>query len=265
MTNSRPSGTLTENLISDGGFPGWTYGSFNGMPLTVTLPRVSQHFTVSPPTPTTRLIRSPSLDDGSRPMNWRNSLACFSTTGSFAVVCVCSSSSQPPGSWKTTTSPRLGFAPNHGVSLSTSTRSPTWMVCSMEPDGMTNACNRNVLSTSAISSATTIRMGTSLATDRCRLRLILRWSFRRSARPPGRRRGTSPSYGSSSRWFAARGAGPFAPRARPRLPMGGVRGRGERQGTPVGRRPYDPLGPADHLVQRDRPAPGVAEMVTGVQ
>ena len=56
------------------------------------------------------------------------------------------------------------------------------MVCSIEPDGMTNACTRKVLSTRAITSATTTSSGTSVASDLRRLRLTLRASLRRSIR-----------------------------------------------------------------------------------
>ena len=184
ITHSRPAGTLTVNLIWEGGLPGCRYAvSVRAMPLTVTRPWESQHFTVSPPTATTRLIRSCSFDEGSSPMKTKNSLICLITIGSL-VVEVVSPSSQWPGSLKTTTSPRCGFEPNHGVSLSTRTRSPILMVCSIEPDGMTKACSRKVLSTSAISSATMMRIGTSLAALRRRFRLTLRASLRRSARPP---------------------------------------------------------------------------------
>ena len=47
-----------------GGLPGKTYGSSSGLPLTMIRPWVSQHSTVSPPTPMTRLIRSCSFEDG---------------------------------------------------------------------------------------------------------------------------------------------------------------------------------------------------------
>lgn len=116
----------------------------------------------------------------------KNCFTCLITTGS-GFFCS-SGGSQPPGSLKTTTSPRCGSAPNHGVSLSTSTRSPILMVCSIDPDGMTNAWSRNVLSTSAISRATMTSSGTSLTSERRRLRLTLRASLRRSIRvlpPPG--------------------------------------------------------------------------------
>lgn len=173
------------NRRSEGTLPGCRYGSFNGVPLTVTRPSLSQQATVSPPTPTTRLIRSCSFEDGSSPIQVRNCLACLMTTGS-SLGGFRSSSSQPPGSLNTTTSPRDGFEPNHGVSLSTSTRSPILIVCSIEPDGITNAWTRKVLSTRAITSATPIRIGISFMAERRRLRLIRRWTLRRSARPPRR-------------------------------------------------------------------------------
>ncbi len=92
------------------------YGSFSALPLTTSGP-VPLHWTVSPPTPITRLIRSFSSADGIRPIQ----LSTFCT--GFGVG-VGSPASQLSGSWKTTTSPRSGLEPNHGVSLSTRTRSP---------------------------------------------------------------------------------------------------------------------------------------------
>lgn len=148
---------------------------------------MSQQATVSPPTPMTRLIRSCSPEAGSSPMKVKNCFTCLMTTGS--DLGWGSPLSQPPGSLKTTTSPRCGCAPNHGVNLSTSTRSPIWMVCSIDPEGMTNAWSRKVLSTSAITRATSTSSGTSLASERRRLRCTLRASLRRSTRLPPARSG----------------------------------------------------------------------------
>lgn len=53
--------------------------------------------------------------------------------------------SQPPGSRKTTTSPRRGVVPNHGVSLSTRTRSPFCRVFCIDAEGIEKACTKNVL------------------------------------------------------------------------------------------------------------------------
>ena len=137
-------------------------------------------------------------------MKVKNSFTCLTPTGSgFGLG---SLASQPPGSLKTTTSPRCGCAPNHGVNLSTRTRSPIWIVCSIDPEGMTNACNRNVLSTSAISRATPTSSGTSLRSERLRFRLTLRASLRRSTRelPVSRGASSVPVYeaasGPSSGW-----------------------------------------------------------------
>ena len=70
-------------------------------------------------------------------------------------------SSQPPGSWKTTTSPRWRST-GPGVSLETTTRSPTRRVSSIEPEGMKNAWSSQVLTTndsaSAIPTTTTISL-----------------------------------------------------------------------------------------------------------
>lgn len=192
MTHRRPSGTFTSNAKSEGLSPARMYGSLSGVPLTVTRPCASQHLTVSPPTPTTRLMRSFSLSEGSRPMKVRPCLNCLTTMGSSAFL-VSSAVSQPPGSWKTTTSPRWGLEPNHGVNLSTRTRSPIWIVLSMEPDGITNAWTRKVFRTRAMSTATPTRRGISLTDERRLRRLILRASLRRSTRlgraaPPDARR-----------------------------------------------------------------------------
>ncbi len=119
--------------------------------------------TVSPPTPMTRLIRSFSSAEGIRPMKlrdfWRPRTTGLLLGGGF-------SGSQPPGSWKTTTSPRVGVDPNHGVSLSTSTRSPCWRVFCIESDGMENAWTRNVLISSASTRAMPISIGSSFQKER---------------------------------------------------------------------------------------------------
>ncbi len=234
----------------------------------MTRPWVSQHLTLSPPTPTTRLMRSFSSSDGSRPMKARPSLTCLTTTGSSFLV-VCSPASQPPGSRKTTTSPRCGSEPNQGVSLSTRTRSPIRMVCSMEPDGITKACTRKVLSTSAIRTATPTRSGISLTAPRLRRRFTLRWSLRRSARerPPEGAEVRLEPVGSR---FSAGLLG--APRGLPRLPIGArgplrvsgprvrvaVRharvGVGTVEAGGVGEGPDDPVGAADHPVHRHHAA-----------
>ncbi len=68
--------------------------------------------------------------------------------------------SQSPGSVKTTTSPRCR-ANGPGVSLETTTRSPTSRVCSMDPDGIQNTCSRNVLTTTETTTATATTRTTS--------------------------------------------------------------------------------------------------------
>src|SRR4051794_9599450 len=133
MTHNRPLGTVTLNRFVEGALPLYRYGSSSGTPLTVIRPDGSQHATVSPPTPITRLIRSCSSSDGSMPTNTSPCLICLSTGGGSSAGFL---PSQPPGSRKTTTSPRSGVSPNHGENLSTSTRSPMLMVCSIDPDGM---------------------------------------------------------------------------------------------------------------------------------
>src|ERR1700712_2201620 len=116
MTQMLPLGTWIgpNGSSSQGGSPGGMYDfSSSALPLTTTGPPFLQD-TVSPPTAMTRLIRSFSSADGIRPTRLRNFCTALGVT-------VGSPSSQPPGSWKTTTSPREGSDPNHGVSLSTST------------------------------------------------------------------------------------------------------------------------------------------------
>lgn len=228
--------------------------------MTVIRPSLSQHFTVSPPTPMTRLIRSCSSSDGSSPMKVSASFTCLTTTGeSFSPTFSCFS--QWPGSLKTTTSPRCGLDPNQGVSLSTSTRSPTRMVCSIDPDGITKACTRKVLSTSAISSATMIRSGISRTAELRRRRLTLRASLRRSALVGNERE-------TVGRLPVGSGISASAPpRRRPRLPMGPARracageGAAVRQRAEPSGRPADPVHPADHHVHRDHAAARLSQVV----
>ncbi|EGJ74459.1 putative signal peptidase I [Streptomyces sp. Tu6071] len=192
-TKRRPAGTRTRNSTSDGLFPARTYGSSTAWPLTVTRPRASQQATVSPPTPTTRLIRSFSSADGSRPMNASPFFSC--RTGPDEVSWPCSSApSHPPGSRKTTTSPRCTSAPNHGVSLSTTTRSPMRSVSSIDPEGITNACTKKVFRTRAMSSAAPRRSGISRNVARRLRRATRRARARRPTRPTSRRVRPSASY-----------------------------------------------------------------------
>ena len=80
---------------------------------------------------------------------------------SLSVGVICSAPSQPPGSLNTTTSPRCR-SKIPGVSLLTSTRSPTSRVFSIEGDGMKNACTRKVLMSSESSSAMPSTTATSV-------------------------------------------------------------------------------------------------------
>ena len=63
----------TSNSSATGSSPGNRYGSSSGTPLTVTRPWSSQHATLSPPTPMTRLIRSSSPAAGASPTKTRAS------------------------------------------------------------------------------------------------------------------------------------------------------------------------------------------------
>ncbi len=109
-------------------------------------------------------MRSFSLSDGIRPT--KLSTLWTPRTKELLLSLVGSSANQPPGSWNTTTSPRSGSAPNHGVSLSTRTRSPTWSVFCIDSDGMENAWTKNVLITSASTRAMPMRIGSSFQNDR---------------------------------------------------------------------------------------------------
>lgn len=160
MTHIRPCGTWTSKGIVEGTALGNRYDvSWSGTPLTVMRPAVSQHFTSSPPTPTTRLIRSCSSLDGSRPTKVNTSL--MPRTKKLPEAGVAVPSSQPPGSWKTTIWPRCGCAPNHGENLFTSTRSPGMIVFCIDCEGMKNAWTMKVLMPRASSNAMASRMGIS--------------------------------------------------------------------------------------------------------
>src|SRR4051812_19808093 len=143
------------------------------MPLTVTLPLVQQA-TLSPGTPTTRLMRSFSLLDGSRPTKTKTSLTPL--TIGFWLSLSAPAGSQPPGSRNTTTSPRF-TSPKWEANLFTRTRSPVRRVFSIESDGMKKACTRKVLISSASASATNTRIGSS------RIRLV-DWPTRRPPSDP---------------------------------------------------------------------------------
>jgi len=160
ITQIRPTGTLTSKVIVEGAAPGNRYAvSLSGVPLTVTRPCASQHLTSSPAMPMTRLIRSCSLLEGSRPTKVKTFLTSRTTALSLTGVVV--PSSQPPGSWKTTIWPRCGVEPNHGENLFTSTRSPGMIVFSIDCEGMKNAWTMKVLMPRASSSAIPSRIGIS--------------------------------------------------------------------------------------------------------
>ena len=89
--------------------------------LTVSLRFVEQHTTWSPGRPMTRLMRWSSDSAGSRPTNTSPSWIAPETPSRSTGG---ATSSQPPGSWKTTTSPCLRST-GPGVSFETMTRSPT--------------------------------------------------------------------------------------------------------------------------------------------
>src|ERR671929_1734226 len=81
----------------------------------------------------------------------------------------CTSGVHVEGPLKTTMSPGSG-SPNQYGTLLTSTRSPVQpvqpcRVSSIEPDGMKNACTKNVLTTSASRKAITRRTGSSLSSE----------------------------------------------------------------------------------------------------
>src|SRR5699024_9322059 len=104
MTHSSPSGTTSSNWVCEGALPSLRYSSSSsGSPLTVIAPLSSQHTTWSPPRPMTRLIRYPSESSGTTPMNSKTLLKASPTP---PLDSDSLGGSQPPGSLKTTTSPR---------------------------------------------------------------------------------------------------------------------------------------------------------------
>ena len=146
---------------SDGTLPSNTYGSVMTTPLTVSLPSASQQTTRSPGRPISRLIRWLPESLGSSPTKViavRSAPRIGPSCG--GMVC----GNHPPGSVNTTTSPRCR-SNGPGVSLLTTTRSPTSSVLSIDSDGMKNACTRNVLTSSdrASAMATTMTVSRSAA------------------------------------------------------------------------------------------------------
>lgn len=225
-----------------------------GVPFTVIRSSRSQQTTVSPPTATTRLIRLRWSSAGSRPIAESTRFIWAVTAESSAAAGACSPWSQSAGSSKTMTSPRWGREPKWGVSLSTTTRSPIRIVCSIDPEGITNAWMRKVFRKSAIPTATTIIRGISRSAERRLRRRTLRASLRRSARPVG---------GGAAAYPLPRCAAsaPERPRGFPRLPMAApVRQLGERAGVadggPAGEGPADPLRPPEHLLDGEHAASG---------
>src|SRR3954452_12900090 len=135
----------------------------------------------------TRLMKSSSLGGATptvRPSHSRAPLNQFD--GSWTSI----SGDQVSGPLKTTMSPGSG-SPNQYGTLLTSTRSPVHpgqpcRVCSIDPEGMKNACTRKVLTTSASRKAITSRTGNSLSSEP-----FLACSLRRSRREK-RLAGTAP-------------------------------------------------------------------------
>src|SRR4051812_44650089 len=144
MTNSMPFGTVCVLQCATPGIgpkqtpalPGAQPSPFGrayadsstGSPLTRSRPFASQHSTTSPGTPTTRFTRWPP--DGYSPTlvsAWVSGLDPWATS---------SGPSQPPGSLKTTTSPRCGVPPNQYDGFSTRIRSFFTSPGSIDSEGM---------------------------------------------------------------------------------------------------------------------------------
>src|SRR4051794_36467000 len=114
----------------------------------------------------TRLTKSSSLGGATPTVRPSQSRAADSQLLGSATD---TSGVQVSGPLKTTISPGSG-APNQYGTLLTSTRSPVQpvqpcRVCSIDPDGMKNACTRNVFTSSARTKAMTSRTGSSLSSD----------------------------------------------------------------------------------------------------
>ena len=179
--------------------------------LTISLRFGEQQTTWSPGRPMTRLMRWSSDSAGSRPTNtspsWIAPETPLRSTGG-------ATSSQPPGSWKTTTSPCLRST-GPGVSFETMTRSPTRRVSSIDPEGMKKACSSQVLTTNDSTSA----MTTTTTTSRTAAVTI-----RSGPCGAGRRRATCrPSW-------AGRPSGSDAPPRSPPAPRPRGRSRGRSRG-----------------------------------
>lgn len=93
--------------MADGACPALMYGSVIGTPLIVIFPSASQQITLSPAMPMTLLTKCCLLSGAVMPKAERNQ-STETTSGS--VGSDTSGPSQPPGSLKTTTSPRyIGY------------------------------------------------------------------------------------------------------------------------------------------------------------
>ena len=157
MTHTCPAGTVMSKFIELGRSPGLRYGSVISTSLTISLRFSEQQTTWSPGMPMTRLMRWSSDSAGSRPTNtspsWIAPETPLRSTGG-------ATSSQPPGSWKTTTSP-CSRSTGPGVSFETMTRSPTRRVSSIDPEGMKKACSSQVFTTKESTRAMTTTTTTS--------------------------------------------------------------------------------------------------------
>ena len=132
MTQMRPAGTTMSKVRSEGTLPSKTYRSVSATPFTLSLPSAAQQTTWSPGRPISRLIRWLPESLGSRPTN----VSADRTAPRIGPSCGgVVTGSHSPGSVKTTTSPRCR-SKGPGVSLLTTTRSPSCSVFSIDPEGM---------------------------------------------------------------------------------------------------------------------------------
>src|SRR5215210_1443630 len=189
----------------------------------------------------TRLMKSSSLGGATptvRPSHSRTPVNQLD--GSWTWI----SGDQVSGPLKTTMSPGSG-SPNQYGTLLTRTRSPVQpvhpcRVCSIDPEGMKNACTRKVLTSSASRKAITSRTGSSRSSEP----FFAFWSLRRNRREKWLAGMPPPEPAPGSR------GSPASPGTTSAGPPGRslLIGSSVRRGGPAGRQPG---GPAAEVSARD--------------
>ncbi|MNW57029.1 hypothetical protein D3C74_347980 [compost metagenome] len=140
------------------------YVSSIATPLTETRPCASQHVTWSPGSPMTLLMRCSPASTGRMPMKVRNVSPALTRP---VDSCCGWLASQPPGSLKTTTSPRW-MSRKRGTNREARTLSSLMRVFSMDSLGMTNGWTTKVLMRNEMTRAATTITPTSRANDQRR-------------------------------------------------------------------------------------------------